>query len=460
MRQLGAALAFACAFVASAAAQTSSGPPTQPAQTQPAQSQSAQTQPAQSQPALSPTQAASPQTAPAAAVPATPRVEQPTSPAQQPPLSTGTTSPSPPVAPNAPLDAPGGAVNPGMGGGPVAPSPQPGDISADRTRTPTQGDTSKAAFTSGLREPDFTTGTVNNFFGSEGQRGVLIQGPAEYLWSGFGTAGEAWRQARNSRILPYGGALLLITLVALALFYFAKGTIKVHEPPNGRLIERFTYFERASHWLNAIAFCILAISGIVIAFGRYIILPWASHEFFGSMTYAMKNLHNFVGPVFAVTLAVMFFAYLRDNWPRKHDLKWLAKGGGLLTGRHVPSDRFNAGEKIVFWGGVLLLGSIVTVSGFVLIKIVPGMVYTRETMQMATMVHAIATILMMAMITAHIYLGTIGMAGAYRAMRDGYVDESWAKEHHELWWRDIKDGKLPARRTPTAEPPKGPVPQH
>ncbi len=314
-----------------------------------------------------------------------------------------------------------------------------------------------APFWRGVRESGHDQGTVNNKPG--GERGVLIQKFTDYPGSDFTTAGEAWRQLRNDWILPYGGALLLITCLALALFYWTKGTITVHEPATGRLIERFTYFERAAHWINAIAFVLLALSGIFMAFGKFFILPIFGGTLFGWLTYVLKNVHNFVGPAFAVSLAVMFFAYLRDNWPRKGDINWLLKGGGMLTGEHVPSHRFNAGEKTVFWGGVVFLGSIVVVSGFVLNKIVPGIDYTRNTMQFAHIAHALATVLMMAMIAAHAYLGSIGMEGAYRAMRDGYVDESWAKEHHEYWYRDIKDGKIPAQRTPLPDRADRPAPQ-
>ena len=145
---------------------------------------------------------------------------------------------------------------------------------------------------------------------------------------------------------------------------------------------------------------------------------------------------------------VVFITFLKDNLPSKGDLNWLLKGGGMFGGQEVPSHRFNAGEKVMFWGGVFLLGAVVVASGFMLDKIVPGLIYERGTMQMAHMVHAVATLLMMAMFMGHIYLGTIGMGGAYQAMKTGYVDETWAKEHHELWYDDIQSGTIPAQRSP------------
>ena len=279
------------------------------------------------------------------------------------------------------------------------------------------------------------------------EAGNLIQKFVQYPGSRLTNAGEAWRQVRNQYLIPYGGALLLIVLGAIALFYWRKGTIELHGQETGRKIERFTPFERSAHWANAIAFCALAISGIVMAFGKFFILPVIGTALFGWLTYALKNIHNFAGPLFAVSLVIVIVTFVRDNIPSKEDLTWVLKGGGLVSGTEVPSHRFNAGEKILFWSGVFFLGLVVVASGLVLDKVIPGLVYERGTMQISHMVHAVATFLMMTMFLGHIYMGTIGMRGAYSAMRDGYVDETWAKEHHELWYDDIKAGKIPAKRS-------------
>ena len=284
------------------------------------------------------------------------------------------------------------------------------------------------------------------------EAGNLIQPFVQYPGSRLTNAGEAWRQVRNTWLIPYGGALLLIVVGAIALFYLGKGSIKQHGANTGRKIERFTSFERSAHWANAIAFCILAISGIVMAFGKFFALPVMGGQLFGWLAYALKNLHNFAGPVFAVSLLVVFFTFVRDNLPRKGDLHWLLKGGGILSGKEVPSHRFNAGEKLVFWGGVLTLGLVVVGSGRVLDMLLPGLLYERSTMQIAHMVHAVATVLMTAMFIGHIYIGTIGMEGAYKGMKTGYVDETWAREHHEFWYDDIKAGRIPAQRTEPAAP--------
>jgi formate dehydrogenase subunit gamma len=128
------------------------------------------------------------------------------------------------------------------------------------------------------------------------EAGNLIQPFVQYPGSSLTNAGEAWRQVRNNWILPYGGSLLLIVLLAIGIFYKTKGPLGGHIPDTGRKIERFTPFERAAHWANAGAFLALAVSGIVMAFGKYFILPVIGGTLFGWLAYALKNLHNFVGP--------------------------------------------------------------------------------------------------------------------------------------------------------------------
>ena len=327
-------------------------------------------------------------------------------------------------------------------GGVAVVEPQPGDTNAQRGRSQPGNN---APFWRGVHDSGRAPGTVNNL--QMGERGVLIQPFTTYPGTRLTNAGEAWREIRDGWIIPYGGSLVVIVVLALALYYFTKGPLGGHEENTGRVIERFTYFERAAHWSNAIAFVILAISGLVMAFGKFLLLPLVGGLLFGWLTYALKTLHNFAGPLFAVSLIIVFFAFLRSNWPGRGDLNWLLKGGGLFSGKEPPSGRFNAGEKIVFWGGVLVLGGIVVASGLVLDKLIPGLVYPRDDMQVAHIVHSIAAMLIVALFLGHIYLGTIGMRGAYRAMTTGYVDEAWAHEHHLLWYEDIKAGKIPAERS-------------
>jgi formate dehydrogenase subunit gamma len=282
------------------------------------------------------------------------------------------------------------------------------------------------------------------------EAGVLIQAPVQYPGSRLTTAGEAWRQVRNNWIIPYGGALFLIFLGALAILYFARGPIGHSDSDAGvARIERFTPFERSAHWANAIAFVILAVSGLVMAFGKFFLLPVMGLSLFGWLSYVLKNLHNFAGPVFAVSLVIIVLTFIRDNLPQRGDLRWLLRMGGTLSknGQELPSHRFNAGEKVIFWIGTLLLGFIAVGSGLVMDHLIPGLVYERGTMQVTHMIHSVAAVLMMCLLAIHIYLGTVGVRGAYQAMRNGSVGDEWAREHHAYWYEDIQAGRVPAQRS-------------
>ncbi len=334
---------------------------------------------------------------------------------------------------------------PGPPAGFVAPAePKVDENSAQRAKSQPGNN---APFWRGVRNSGEQAG-YTSLPGAE--MGTLIQSFVQYPGSRYTTAGEAWRQVRNRWLLPYGGALLLIVAAAIALFYFSKGPLGGHEADTGRKIERFTPFERAAHWANATAFVVLAVSGIVIAWGKFFLLPILGPTLFGWLAYALKTAHNFAGPLFAVSLVIVFFTFVRDNVWRREDSQWVAKGGGLLSGHEPASHRFNGGEKLLFWLGVFLLGTMVVVSGLVLDGLVPGWGETRAQMQVANMVHVVAAVCMMALFMGHIYIGTLGMKGAYSAMRTGYVDEGWAREHHALWAEDVRAGKISAQRSKTA----------
>jgi formate dehydrogenase subunit gamma len=253
------------------------------------------------------------------------------------------------------------------------------------------------------------------------------------------TEGEIWRQVRNGPITVYGGWLLVVVVALLGLFYWRKGALKLKEKPTGRLIERFNGWERIVHWSTAVSFVILAVTGLIILFGKYVVLPLLGPTVFSWLATLAKYLHNFVGPLFAVCTVLMFVTWVKDNFPNGDDIKWALKGGGLFTGEHVPSARFNAGQKAWFWVGVMFLGIVSSVTGFILDF--PNFEQGRLLMQLANVIHAISAVAFIALSLGHIYVGTIGIEGAYETMRTGYVDEAWAKEHHEYWYNDVMAGK-------------------
>ena len=271
---------------------------------------------------------------------------------------------------------------------------------------------------------------------------VLIQPTMKLPGQPALTGGEAWRLFRNGVITPIGGWLLAAVVVLIGAFYYWKGPVKLHDKPTGRLIERFTPLQRYAHWVMGISFVILGVTGIVILLGKHVLLPVIGYTLFAWLTSLSKNLQNFVGPIFVISLLFFIVLYIKDNLPKGYDFKWFASAGGMFGGKHVPSGRFNAGEKAWFWIGVVALSLVVSVTGLILLF--PNFDQVRAVMIQANIVHVIAAVAVIALALGHIYMGTIGVEGAYGSMRNGYVDEAWAKEHHTLWYEDVKSGKVKA----------------
>jgi formate dehydrogenase subunit gamma len=273
---------------------------------------------------------------------------------------------------------------------------------------------------------------------------VLIQPPARFPGQDrVTTAGEAWRQFRNGPVTFIGGWGLVIVIALILGLYAWKGPVKLSERPTGRPLRRFSAFEMTVHWSAAISFCILGLSGLIMLFGKHLLLPVIGYTLFAWLTSLGKNLHNFIAPLFLVSAAVMVVMWLRDNLFRAYDWKWFGRAWAFFArNEHIPSGRFNAGEKTWFWGGVLLLSIMVGWSGLVLLF--PNFDQTRAVMQDAWIWHVSAALIYIAISLGHIYMGTIGVEGAYGNMRHGYTDETWAKEHHQYWYEDVKSGRREA----------------
>jgi len=281
---------------------------------------------------------------------------------------------------------------------------------------------------------------------------VLVQPPARFLGQkSMVTAGEAWRQFRNGPVTFIGGWVVVLVLLTILVFYSIFGPVKLHAKPTGRLIRRFSTVDQVVHWSVAISFCILGASGLIMLFGKHVLLPIIGYTLFAWLTSLGKNLHNFIAPFFIVSVIAMVVLYARHNLPKLYDLDFLLRAWDVMArGKHVPSGKFNGGEKVWFWGGVVVLSVIVSWSGVILLF--PNFDQTRAMMQDAWIVHATAALLYIAISFGHMYLGTIGLEGSYQAMRSGYVDETWAKEHHEYWFQEVK---LAERSAPGGAVPAG-----
>ena len=254
--------------------------------------------------------------------------------------------------------------------------------------------------------------------------------------------GEAWRQTRNGPITQWGGWALVVVFLALLVFYAVRGQIKLSDPPTGKRIERFSFIERFAHWALAGTFVVLGLTGLVMLLGKHLLIPVIGHGAFGYLAFISKTTHNFVGPLFLVSVLLMVVLFVRDNLWQAIDALWIKKAGGLLSGEHVPSYRFNFGEKTWFWFGVVFLGLLVGITGLVLDF--PSLFgQTRQDMQLAHVLHSGGAMLFMALSLGHIYIGTVGMEGALEGMKSGYVDETWAREHHEYWYREVRGKPIP-----------------
>jgi formate dehydrogenase subunit gamma len=255
------------------------------------------------------------------------------------------------------------------------------------------------------------------------ESGVLIQ-----------KTGEDFRNYRRNDFIGAGALVLAGAAGLILLFYFIRGEIPIPGGRSGRKIRRFPDFDRVLHWFTAILFIFLALTGITLLFGRFFLLPVIGPEAFSVVASASKEGHNLFGPLFLFSVLAMLIRWGRRNLPRIYDFKWIVKGGGIIGKAHVSAGFFNAGEKIWFWS-VMMLGLLITASGLVLLFPVFGQ--EREIMQLALVIHGIVAVLFIAGSFGHIYIGTLGTQGSLESMTTGFVDENWAKGHHDLWHQQV-----------------------
>jgi formate dehydrogenase subunit gamma len=257
--------------------------------------------------------------------------------------------------------------------------------------------------------------------------GILVQ-----------SSGESWRTIQTRFLIPFGGLLLAGTVAVFAIIYLWRGSMRLHGPRTGRKIARFTAWERGIHWTVATLWLTLAITGMLMLFGKHIVIPVFGHTAFSWVAQISKNLHNFAGPLFVISAALIFFTFVRRNFFNATDWPWLRDFPKAVLGKaqgDPPAGFFNAAEKIVFWVGLGVLAVVAGASGLILNF--PNFDQGRSVMQTAQIVHAVSGVLFIALMLSHIYMGTIGTEGSLEAMREGTVDEQWAKEHHLLWYEEV-----------------------
>ncbi|MFP4137711.1 MAG: formate dehydrogenase subunit gamma [Halomonas sp.] len=253
-------------------------------------------------------------------------------------------------------------------------------------------------------------------------------------------SGETWRQWRNRWVSPYGLIVIGGMFVMITIFYLIFGRKKLDEPRTGRKVLRWSIVVRSLHWTVASLFILLALSGLNLLYGKHVFYPLLGAGGWGAMVSASKVVHNYLGPIFGILLVILLAKLFVHNLPKKHDLEWFAKGGGLVGKGHPDAGFANAGEKVWYWL-LATAGLAVVISGFVLDF--PNFGQGRDAMQWANLVHGIGALGITAVALGHIYIGTLGTEGSLEGMASGYVDESWAKEHHNLWYEEVRESAVP-----------------
>ena len=260
-------------------------------------------------------------------------------------------------------------------------------------------------------------------------------------------AGRDWRHFHEVTLRWIGAISILGMLALLVIFYLVRGMVRLESGRSGRVLVRFSAFERLVHWMTAACFILLAISGLNITFGRPLLLPLIGPDAFTAWSQWAKYAHNYLSFPFTLGVFTIFLMWIAWNIPNRGDVEWLKRGGGIVGHDHPPADRFNAGQKMIYWI-VVLGGTAVAVSGYILMF--PFYGTNIADMQVAQIVHGVAALLFVAVMLGHIYIGTIGMEGAFEGMWDGTVDVNWAKEHHRVWLeKETAEGHV------APPPPKG-----
>ena len=242
--------------------------------------------------------------------------------------------------------------------------------------------------------------------------------------------GRDWRQFHQVTLRWVAAISILGMLAVLILFYLIRGMVRIENGRSGRTLVRFNAFERFVHWMTASCFIVLALSGLNITFGRELLTPLFGPEMFATWSQWAKYAHNYLSFPFTLGVVLMFLMWIAWNIPSGTDIRWIKEGGGIVGNSHPPARRFNAGQKAIYWI-VVLGGAAAAVTGYLLMF--PFYATDVSGMQLAQMVHGIVGVVFIAIMLAHIYIGTVGMQGAFEAMGKGEVDVNWAQQHHSLW---------------------------
>jgi len=201
------------------------------------------------------------------------------------------------------------------------------------------------------------------------------------------------------------------------------------------VIERYTANDRSNHWITAICFVLLALSGLSMFHPA---MFWLSGLLGGGPW--TRILHPFIGLVMFVSFMILVLRFWHHNFLERNDVQWMRQIGDVLTNHEEklpPIGRYNAGQKILFW--VLLasmLGLLLT--GLVIWRAYFSYLFPVTVVRAAALLHAFLGFVIICSIIVHIY-AALWIKGSIRAMTRGWVTYAWARKHHKQWYDEVVD---------------------
>lgn len=215
----------------------------------------------------------------------------------------------------------------------------------------------------------------------------------------------------------------------------------MHEVKKPKLIQRYTAGERTNHWIIAITFVLLTVSGLALFHPAFY---WLSNLLGGGVW--TRILHPFIGVLMFLCFAVFAARLFRHNLFRREDVEWLKHAKDVLDNNEdkIPeAGRYNGGQKLLFFVLiVLMLGLLLT--GVVMWRSYFAFFFPIWAVRLASVLHALFAFLMICAIIVHIYAG-IWVKGSVRAMTRGTVTPGWAWKHHRGWLRQLRGGTPPRK---------------
>ncbi|GIU14335.1 MULTISPECIES: formate dehydrogenase subunit gamma [unclassified Shewanella] len=249
-------------------------------------------------------------------------------------------------------------------------------------------------------------------------------------------------ELRSDILAPALMAALFGMIIIFVLFIKVNGISKLHGGYSGKLVYRWSKFDVSIHWLGAIPCLLLILTGLMLIAGRYFVQPYIGEGLWAGLVNGAKQVHDIMAIPFMLGWALMVTLWAKNQMPKMYDLKWMMVVGGYINfgpfkGKHPDAGFANAGEKLWFWA-FAAFGLLISASGMLLLF--PNWFEPSRTLSLIALVlHSVSAIIITAFSIVHIFMATVMSEGGMECMVSGYCDETWASQHHNLWFDEIKE---------------------